>query len=533
MNWTPRWLTLFSAILIVASFPPWNLWPLIWICLIPWFYSLEHNAGQDFRRRVWQGFWLNYFVNLMGFHWVAYALHEYGEIPWIISIIGFQIFCLFGQPQFILFSVCYRKCQKEFPFGFCSWIWIGLLYAAIDWISPKLFQDTLGHALYGAPLLRQSADLGGVQLLTFFIFISNFTIWNLWKRWNQSKTRQEYLAIALTFLLLFSNAIYGWYRKSQVQNEIQRSPQKIQAAGIQANIGDFMKLAAEQGIREAAEEVIHTFTQLSDQALQMKKKPDLIIWPETAYPSTFRNPHSRTESEMETEVELYPRERNIPLLFGGYDTLHSKDFNSFFFLSSQGILQTYHKHILLLFGEYIPGAETFQILKDILPQVGNFGRGPGASVYSVPLVNPQVSSVKITPLICYEALFPEYVIESARKGSQLILNITNDSWFGNWGEPQLHLALSAFRSIETRLPMLRVTNTGISALILPDGEITNPTGIGVQQILNVEIPLGYSIPTLIKRWGNWFSWLSCVLGLMGLIALGRKNQTNGRSSKSN
>lgn len=528
MNWTPRWLTIASAILIVASFPPWNLWPLIWICLIPWFYSLEQNTKQSLKSTVWQGFWLNYFVNLLGFHWVAYALHEYGEIPWILSIIGFQIFCLFGQPQFIVFSAIYGKFRNNIRFCTYHWIWIGLLYTGIDWISPKLFQDTLGHALYAAPLLRQSADLGGAPLLTFLIFISNFAIWKWYQRWNQSKTFSEYFAVSFVFLLFLSNLVYGWHRKTQIQNEVLKTTQKIQAAGIQANIGDFIKLAAEQGIHGAAEEVIHTFTQMSDQALQMKNKPDLIIWPETAYPTTFRNPHSRTESEMEAQIELYPRKNNTPLLFGGYDTVENKDFNSFFFLSSDGILQTYHKHILLLFGEYIPGAETFQFIKDILPQVGNFGRGPGASIYSIPLNNPKVPYVKIAPLICYEALFPEFVIESAQKGSQLILNITNDSWFGNWGEPQLHLALTAFRSIETRLPMLRVTNTGISALILPDGEITNPTDIGVQQILNVEIPLNRPTPTLIKSWGNWFGWLSCALGLLGLMAVWKKNQTNER-----
>ena len=96
------------------------------------------------------------------------------------------------------------------------------------------------------------------------------------------------------------------------------------------------------------------------------------------------------------------------------------------------------------------------------------GRGVGPEVLELPVASPQVSKIRASPVICYEALFANYVIAAARKGSQLIMNVTNDSWFGSWGEPQLHLSLSRFRTIETRVPMLRGTNTGISALVLPD-----------------------------------------------------------------
>src|SRR5690349_15585036 len=100
-KWAPHWLTFVSALLIVVSFPPWNLWPFIWIALIPWFTALK--KAKTPREAVVQGFWLNFFMTLGGFYWVTYVLQEFGNIPWILAVIGLLLFCTFGQPQFMLF----------------------------------------------------------------------------------------------------------------------------------------------------------------------------------------------------------------------------------------------------------------------------------------------------------------------------------------------------------------------------------------------------------------------------------------------
>jgi apolipoprotein N-acyltransferase len=111
-------------------------------------------------------------------------------------------------------------------------------------------------------------------------------------------------------------------------------------------------------------------------------------------------------------------------------------------------------------------------------------------------------------------------------GSQMILNITNDSWFGPRGEPQLHFALITFRSVETRLPQLRSTNTGISALILPDGTVQAQTNIDRPEILNVRIPIIKPVWTLMKAWGDWFGTFILGVACLGLIWLLR---ATGRS----
>ena len=186
---------------------------------------------------------------------------------------------------------------------------------------------------------------------------------------------------------------------------------------IQANIGDFEKIAAEAGLRGANEKVLTDFFTLSDQALAMDPKPAALIWPETAYPGTFRTPESADDLGRDERVENFVRTRGVPLYFGGYDHFGRKDFNAFFFLSprqpvagGESDLQIYRKNMLLLFGEYIPGAETFKFIADAFPEVGNFGRGPGPVVLNVPTADPKVHSIAVGPIICYEALFPSYVL---------------------------------------------------------------------------------------------------------------------------
>jgi apolipoprotein N-acyltransferase len=540
----PDRLTILSGVLIVLAFPPYGFFPLIWVCLVPWFFALAR--APRWPQALLQGVWLSFFMSLLGFHWVAFVLHEYGQVPWPLAILGFLLFSLGGQPQFLaaapFLSYFLRKGGPgEKPakaLGVA--LLLALAYAGTDWLIPKLWVDTLGHALFRARNLRQIADLGGAHLITVLVYLVNDLVYRAWRSTRArsepslwpvlSATGAQAIATVLLVALAWG---YGYVRGSAIR-ELQSHPRaSFQAGVIQADIGDFDKVAAETGtVRGAADKVLNTFFSLSDAALSQTPKPEALIWPETSYPGTFRTPMEASELYRDQQVEHFVRERGVPLYFGGYDRSGKKDFNAFFFLAPKaspgltgdGDLQVYRKSILLLFGEYIPGAESISFLREAFPQVGNFGRGPGPSVYALPTTSKQAPVVKAGPIICYEALFPNFVIGAARKGAELILNVTNDSWFGPYGEPQLHLSLTAFRSIETRLPQLRSTNTGISALIMPDGEITHATPIGKPQILNVAVPLVPSTWTLMVAWGDWFGPTSFVFGMLGLFLLARRRQ---------
>ncbi|NDD93005.1 hypothetical protein EBZ37_13100 [bacterium] len=123
----------------------------------------------------------------------------------------------------------------------------------------------------------------------------------------------------------------------------------------------------------------------------------------------------------------------------------------------------------------------------------------------------------VAPAICYEVLFPDDMVAAKRSGAELILNITNDSWFGPYAEPQLHLGLSTFRSIELGIPMLRSTNTGISAVVDPAGRILQRTEIGVATVMDAKIPLVSLPPSLVERWGDFFPRLAVALSIIPLL----------------
>ncbi|HUP57487.1 MAG TPA: apolipoprotein N-acyltransferase [Bdellovibrionota bacterium] len=537
----PDGLTVLSAVIIVLSFPPYDVYPLIWICLVPWFFALR--KARDWRQALLQGVWLSFFMTILGFHWVARVLHQYGQVPWAAAILGLLLFGLGGQPQFLLFAPLGSRFLRESRPDRVRWwgaglsVALALAYAGVDWALPKLWVDTLGHSLYRARNLRQVADLGGAAILTVLVYLVNDLVYRLVLR-IRARREPSLLPVvsatgplaAIVLIVVLASWNYGFFRGRAIR-ELQASPlATVQAGVIQANIGDFDKVASESGVNGAAEKVLGTFFSLSDQALALSPKPEMLVWPETSYPGTFRTPHEASDLYRDQKLERYVRERGIPLFFGGYDTQGRKDYNAFFFLSpkplpgvgGEGDLQIYRKSVLLLFGEFIPGAESIKALRDAFPQVGNFGRGPGPSVYDLPTSNPAMPTFKAGPIICYEALFPWFGIGLARKGAQMMINVTNDSWFGTFGEPQLHLALTAFRSIETRIPQLRATNTGISALILPDGEITHQTPLNEPLVMSVPVPILPRVETLIVRWGDWFGLTALLLGLGTLILAARR-----------
>jgi apolipoprotein N-acyltransferase len=571
----PHWGTLISSILIVAAYPPWDLRVLAYFCLVPWLFAL--TQARTWREAAQQGLWLSILMSLLGFHWVAYVLHQFGMLPWAVAIIGLFLYSLIGQPQFLLFGATFfvfSRARKLSSGMMAIWGCIGLalLYTGIDWVIPKLFRDTLGHAFYSATWIRQIAEIGGPHLLTFAAMWMNLAIFVLLGLLFSLKDRKlhlkatspiAWLNLGLVLALFGTFALFGNLRMKEWRERLSHPESVVQAGVIQANIGDFDKVAAERGMQQAAEKILADYFGLSESALKLPNKPDFIVWPETAYASTFSKPMTTSDFSRDQRIEAWVKDHQIPLLFGSYDRSDGKDFNTFFILtppapvqpagvihaslnavgpnssnsssgnsseSSSGSenLQIYHKNILLMFGEYIPLQDALPFIGKLFPQVANFGRGPGPEVFKVPVGSAgspaEARFIPMSPAICYEVLFPNYVLEAARKGSRLIMNVTNDSWFGPYGEPHLHLALSVFRTIETRLPMVRSTNTGFSALITQDGEIASKSALFQPEILNLKVPLIEPPSTLIKSWGDWFGQFSLIAGTLVLLLLLKLNK---------
>ena len=203
------------------------------------------------------------------------------------------------------------------------------------------------------------------------------------------------------------------------------------------------------------------------------------------------------------------------MVFGGYDasTTFMRDFNSIFFLDNKtGKHTTYHKSVLMPFGEYVPFGDSMPFLKTLVPEIGDFLHGSGPQTF-------RIANLMIAPAICYEILDAAFVRQATTDTTNVILTITNDSWFGKT-EPELHLALAAFRAIENQIPIIRMTNTGISAIIMPDGTFHHATKLNESAILIADLPIMTPLKTPYRMLGAWLLVPLLTL-LLGGIALAR------------
>ena len=168
---------------------------------------------------------------------------------------------------------------------------------------------------------------------------------------------------------------------------------------------------------------------------------------------------------------------SAPTMIGAVmvDPAHEDGFNSAILLDNQGKVAGYYDKVrLLAFGEYIPGIETFPWLRKFLPEgAGRFTAGAGPSL--VTFTDPRGLPWKLAPVICYEDLLPSYLQSVGKLHPNLLVNLTSDSWFGAKTEPWEHLALAVFASVELRVSMVRSVNSGVSALIDPNGRLLQKT----------------------------------------------------------
>jgi apolipoprotein N-acyltransferase len=150
-----------------------------------------------------------------------------------------------------------------------------------------------------------------------------------------------------------------------------------------------------------------------------------------------------------------------------------------------------------------------------LPWLGTWRAGDGAHVMPLRLTGGR--SIRVAPLICYDAVFPSLAISAVRDGAELILTLSNDSWFASGNGPRLHLVVSAFRSLETRRPQVRVTNTGISAVITATGELRDVIPVDTRAVRRIVVVPEPTASSLMLAWGDWFGWFALLSGAAAVI----------------
>ncbi len=244
-----------------------------------------------------------------------------------------------------------------------------------------------------------------------------------------------------------------------------------------------------------------------------------MVWPETAAPFFFLR-----DKKLSPRVTEIARQSGSYLLFGSpafeIGPEGESFFNRAFLLSGDGdIVGYYDKAHLVPYGEYVPLRRFFPFIGKMVPMVGDFVEGPPGRVLSMPETN-------LGTLICFESIFPYLSRAMVQNGAGILVNITNDAWFGRTSAPYQHLAMSVTRAVENRVSLARAANTGISALAAPDGSIIWQSDLYTTAAHTDPLPL-LSGGSLYTRYGDIFAWLSCGLALLGLaggLALGKRGR---------
>lgn len=450
-------LAVLSGVLYWAAFPGIDVWPLAFICWAPLLVAIY---DQPPRRALWLGLLQGLTCNLIGFYWLFGMLKTFSGFPDALCGLFMLLLCGYQGGRMAFMAWLYgRAARKGWP---AATVFL-LAFAASEQAYPLLFPWFTGAQTHTVPLLMQLADLGGPIAIGLALAGGSVALAEpFWARLDRRPLDRRRVALALLGPLLL--VVYGAVRLPMVDRAIAAAP-SAKVGVVQGNMGLM-------GTEHRDPRPLHRDASLR---LEAEEHPDLIVWSEAAiaYPfpeqslpflvrdTVLRDP--RGTAALRTPVLTGIIVDRTPARFPGQPRKkgeRSQLFNSAVLAEPDGKIEgVYDKTYLLAFGEYIPFGDWFPQLYEMSPNSGQLTKG--SSLAPIPF-GPH----KITTLICYEDILPGFVNGAVRAGDpDLIVNLTNDAWFGTSTEPAIHLALAKFRAVEHHRYLVRATNTGVSAWI--------------------------------------------------------------------
>lgn len=465
-----------------------GIWPLAFVAFVPLWAALELGL----ERRVWHTLAVGWVYGTVmvagGYHWLISFLEVFSGYGIVACVIIWLLFSLWVGGQIAVVSVLYRWLRRA---GWSIAVSAIPPILVVEWLYPMLFRNYLANGLYRHIGFIQIADVGGPLLVSAVIALVNVAVFET-LRWFRGHRGSPKLLLAGTTLAVALTLLYGRIRIEQVNAQLEEAP-VLRVGIVQVNMGIFEKRGdAEEGHRRHLEQ---------SRTLESEGELDLLIWPESAY--VGRLPRSLPLSGGHVQRDL-----GTPILFGSISVERNEErrkmYNTAFLIGADGMIRSgYDKTYLLAFGEYLPLGETFPVLYELSPNSGRFTRG--AHVRPIELGPWRLS----TP-ICYEDILPAFTREMVLEGDpHILINLTNDSWFGDTQEPWIHLAMSQLRAIEHRRYLIRSTNSGVSAVVDPLGRVVANTGVMTRENLRYDVHM-LEGTTLYTRFGDWPGWLSSI-----------------------
>lgn len=491
-------LSLLSGMLLILSFPNFDLEFLAWFALVPLFYAIDGKP-------LYQSFKLGFFTGVLSFlgiiYWVIVAVHTYGNIPLIISggiLLLLVIYLSLFIGAFTLLTQFIQVRLRTQSFLFAPVLWASLEYLR-SFLLTGFPWANLGYSQYLNLPFIQMADITGCYGLSFVIVMVNATLFEMLRQWPKKKL--PFLEMVFTLLVVLGFLIYGYIKISFIERQIVKNP-PLKIGLVQGNIDQSIKWN-----ESYQKETMDIYERLSLKVAE--GRPDLIIWPETATPFFFQD-----AKEFQPMVLDIPKKTDAFLLFGtpSYKIVKGKvhHYNSALLISPTGEIRgKYDKIHLVPYGEYIP-------LGDYIP-LGSLGEGIGDFKSGKEIFNFSLPQGKFGVLICFEIIFPDLCRKFVKEGANFLVTITNDAWFGRTSAPYQHLTIANFRAIENRVFIARSANTGISGFIDPVGRIVKRGGLFTEEALSGTIYLSKE-KTFYTHYGDVFAWC-CSVGSIILLGL--------------
>jgi apolipoprotein N-acyltransferase len=487
-------LPMLAAALLAAPFlEPW-FFPLAWFAFVPLFWAIDR--AKTLRHAVLYGWLMGLVAHLIGFHWLTYTISVFGGLPFAVSCVVFVLYAALQGIQMALFALLVRS----IGFGPLL-IFPALFWVSLEFLFPLLFPWYIANSQVAFPWMIQTADLVGPYGTGFIVMWFSAALYHA--LFTSAEPRKKILPLAYASLAIVVALVYGFQRLQSVGDEMAGA-RKLSVGVVQGNVDIDMKwnpLLAQKNLDQ--------HRQLTN---DLPAVP-LVVWPESAIEAII------LERVQALPLDVMPAFKSDRAYFifgaksfrGNPGRTDGKAFNTAFFTDSKGrILTRYHKQVLLAFGEYLPFAKLLSWIP-ALPMADGFTPGPGPVVFHLP------RAVRVAPLICYEDLLPDVVRKFVSETrANILINLTNDAWYGKSVGPWQHLRLAQSRAIETRRSLLRVTNTGVTSLVNAKGELVKTLPMFTAAVMQTEVDI-LDETTYYVRFGDWFAWAMTIATLVLIL----------------
>lgn len=485
-----------AAVGLALAFPRTDWDGLAWLAVAPVLVTALSRRPRPAFGWGWLFGTVSFLVLL---RWLGFTFALYSAIPWPLTwapILALAAYCgLYVGAVAAAMSWMGLRRSPTLALAVAPFVWV-----AAEWVRGHLLGGfpwgTLGYSQYLRLPLIQIAEVGGVHAVSFVVLAVNAAVAGcLVLPW-----RRAVAGVALAAALLGVTVLFGRSRLAE-----PATPGGVRVAVIQPAIDQPLKWDPNH-----ATATLGIMTSLTREA--GAERPDLIVWPETALPVALR----RSPDVLAALTDLSRRVR-VPLLIGSIDIevgTPPRVRNSAFLLTDRGIVGRYDKMHLVPFGEFVPLSGLIGFVRGWAEFISELEPGSRTVVFPGP---PAPFGV----VICYEGIFPDLVRDFVKSGARVMVNMTNDAWFGRTDGPWQHLAMYPFRAVEHRIAVVRAANTGVSALIAPNGQILRRLTLYRRGGMSELLPLRER-ETLYLRFGEWFAYLALAVGAAALAACARR-----------